>query len=356
MSNVWSRPPKAPRQTLTLDRIVQEALALLDEEGVSRLTMRRLAERLNTGSTTLYWHVKTKDDVLDLALDAVFREVRLPTSPEPPQPTETTASAMSQTEGAAGSAAPANDSAGTALHRFAPAPHRTPPSQPGPQPGSQPGSPSGPQPGSQPGSQPNLHLGAQSGSYPALASSAAAGRGHVHVPTDGWRTHVDGATADWQADADGVNGGGQVDADGRADGRQAQVHGGAGDWQAQVRGLMRGWRAALLRHPWSATILDRPLMGPNALARTEFLYETLTAAGFTAPKAAAFSLSNYVMGSVIMQVTWEDREESDTGTFLRDRADRYPALAEHGLDHEWDATFDDGLGYLLDGMELARKK
>ncbi|GAA3149863.1 TetR/AcrR family transcriptional regulator [Nonomuraea salmonea] len=78
MDTVWSRRRTEPKPRLTLDRIVAEALALLDEEGVARLTMRRLAERLGTGSTTLYWHVKTKDDVLDLAMDAVFGEVGLP--------------------------------------------------------------------------------------------------------------------------------------------------------------------------------------------------------------------------------------------------------------------------------------
>ncbi|NUR82456.1 MAG: helix-turn-helix transcriptional regulator, partial [Nonomuraea sp.] len=78
MDNVWARPRKDPKPRLTLDRIVAEAVALLDEEGVGRLTMRRLADRLGTGSTTLYWHVKTKEDVLDLALDAVFGEVPLP--------------------------------------------------------------------------------------------------------------------------------------------------------------------------------------------------------------------------------------------------------------------------------------
>ncbi|WP_230466523.1 TetR/AcrR family transcriptional regulator C-terminal domain-containing protein [[Actinomadura] parvosata] len=126
-------------------------------------------------------------------------------------------------------------------------------------------------------------------------------------------------------------------------------------WRGPVRGLMRRWRGALLRHPWSATLLDRPLMGPHALERTEFLYETLTAAGFTAPKTAAYSLSNYVMGSVIMQVTWERSGGTDTGHFLRERADRYPALAEHGLEHDWDATFDEGLGYLLEGMARSRQ-
>lgn len=60
---------------LTRARIVDEAVALLDSEGIAHLTMRRLATRLSTAATTLYWHVETKDDVLDLALDAVLGEI-----------------------------------------------------------------------------------------------------------------------------------------------------------------------------------------------------------------------------------------------------------------------------------------
>ncbi|GAB3849283.1 TetR/AcrR family transcriptional regulator C-terminal domain-containing protein [Micromonospora andamanensis] len=53
-------------------------MALLDEHGIDGLTMRRLAQRLAVTSTALYWHVKTKEDVLDLALDQIFGEVQLP--------------------------------------------------------------------------------------------------------------------------------------------------------------------------------------------------------------------------------------------------------------------------------------
>ncbi|WP_194814402.1 TetR/AcrR family transcriptional regulator [Nocardia sp. XZ_19_385] len=78
--NVWLKPARIPRDEPTLNRarIVEEALALLDGEGIERLTMRRLAERLGHGSTTLYWHVDTKDDVLDLCLDAIYGEVPRP--------------------------------------------------------------------------------------------------------------------------------------------------------------------------------------------------------------------------------------------------------------------------------------
>jgi AcrR family transcriptional regulator len=50
----------------------------LDGSGVETLTMRRLAERLTVTSTALYWHVHSRDDVLDLAVDEVFGEVPLP--------------------------------------------------------------------------------------------------------------------------------------------------------------------------------------------------------------------------------------------------------------------------------------
>ncbi|MEU4420772.1 TetR/AcrR family transcriptional regulator C-terminal domain-containing protein [Actinoplanes sp. NPDC024001] len=70
------RPRRAPQ--LTRERIVGEAVGLLDADGIDGLTMRKLAQRLGVTSTALYWHVTTKDDVLDLAVDEIFGEVALP--------------------------------------------------------------------------------------------------------------------------------------------------------------------------------------------------------------------------------------------------------------------------------------
>ncbi|TDD39732.1 TetR family transcriptional regulator [Actinomadura sp. KC06] len=72
--SVWLRPRREQRgePPLTHSRIVAAAVALLDEEGIDRLTMRRLAERLDVVAPSLYWHVDTKDDVIDLAVDAIF--------------------------------------------------------------------------------------------------------------------------------------------------------------------------------------------------------------------------------------------------------------------------------------------
>ncbi|WP_129668471.1 TetR/AcrR family transcriptional regulator C-terminal domain-containing protein [Phytoactinopolyspora endophytica] len=77
--SVWLRPRRASRgePPLSLSRIVDAAVAVLDEEGIERLTMRRLAERLGVVAPSLYWHVETKHDVVDLAVDAIFGDLTL---------------------------------------------------------------------------------------------------------------------------------------------------------------------------------------------------------------------------------------------------------------------------------------
>jgi len=67
-----------PRETLTADRIVRAAIELLDEEGLDGLNMRSLAKRLGSAATAVYWHIKTKDDLVRLASDAIWHEVELP--------------------------------------------------------------------------------------------------------------------------------------------------------------------------------------------------------------------------------------------------------------------------------------
>jgi AcrR family transcriptional regulator len=77
---VWLRdqgPPRKPR--LSRERIVTAAVELLDAEGAEGFSMRRLAARLNAGTMSLYAYVETKEDVLDLALDAVMAEIELDT-------------------------------------------------------------------------------------------------------------------------------------------------------------------------------------------------------------------------------------------------------------------------------------
>ncbi|WP_327638366.1 TetR/AcrR family transcriptional regulator [Kribbella sp. NBC_00482] len=72
--SIWLRQRRRPRgePPLSLPRIVEAAVALLDDEGIDRLTMRRLAERLSVAAPSLYGHLDTKEDVIDLAVDAIF--------------------------------------------------------------------------------------------------------------------------------------------------------------------------------------------------------------------------------------------------------------------------------------------
>ncbi|MFG2291177.1 TetR/AcrR family transcriptional regulator C-terminal domain-containing protein [Streptomyces sp. NPDC048595] len=66
------------RDTLTADRIVQAAIELLDDEGLDGLNMRSLAKRLDSAATAVYWHIKTKDELVRLAADAIWDEIAQP--------------------------------------------------------------------------------------------------------------------------------------------------------------------------------------------------------------------------------------------------------------------------------------
>ncbi|POX47813.1 TetR family transcriptional regulator [Streptomyces sp. Ru71] len=63
---------------LDRDRITAVSVRLLDAEGLAKFSMRRLAAELNVTAMSVYWYVDTKDDLLELALDAVYGEMRLP--------------------------------------------------------------------------------------------------------------------------------------------------------------------------------------------------------------------------------------------------------------------------------------
>jgi TetR/AcrR family transcriptional regulator, tetracycline repressor protein len=56
---------------------VNAALALLDEVGLERFTMRALATRLGTYPATIYWHVGNRGEVLSALVEMVFDEIEL---------------------------------------------------------------------------------------------------------------------------------------------------------------------------------------------------------------------------------------------------------------------------------------
>ncbi|WP_280265749.1 TetR/AcrR family transcriptional regulator [Nocardia wallacei] len=80
LPSVWTRPQRARRETpaLSRDQIVNEAIALLDQEGFEALSMRKLGARLDAGATSLYTHVANKDELLELVVDQAMGEARIP--------------------------------------------------------------------------------------------------------------------------------------------------------------------------------------------------------------------------------------------------------------------------------------
>jgi AcrR family transcriptional regulator len=76
--SLWFDPPtddQDRRRQLTRERVVAEALALIAQDGVQDLTMRRLAARLGVVPGALYHHVRNKERLHDLVLDNVLAEV-----------------------------------------------------------------------------------------------------------------------------------------------------------------------------------------------------------------------------------------------------------------------------------------
>jgi TetR/AcrR family transcriptional regulator, tetracycline repressor protein len=77
----WERTRRrraAPRAPLTRDEIVEAALRIVDRSGLDAASMRAVAEELGVAPSALYWHVRNKDELLQLVLDRVIGEVELP--------------------------------------------------------------------------------------------------------------------------------------------------------------------------------------------------------------------------------------------------------------------------------------
>src|ERR1700735_2663196 len=74
MSNKKSR--------LRREKIALTALAIADSEGFSAVSMRRVAQELSVGTMSLYYYVRTKDDLVAAMDDALMGETLLPSLPK----------------------------------------------------------------------------------------------------------------------------------------------------------------------------------------------------------------------------------------------------------------------------------
>jgi AcrR family transcriptional regulator len=82
-SAVEHAPAGRRRASHSLEAVLTEAVALLDEAGEPALTFRALATRLGTGVGSIYWYVASKDELLDRATDFAVGEVLAVLAQEP---------------------------------------------------------------------------------------------------------------------------------------------------------------------------------------------------------------------------------------------------------------------------------
>ncbi|MEU7020740.1 TetR/AcrR family transcriptional regulator [Streptomyces sp. NPDC046203] len=87
-SSVWLEQDKESRAArgvsggsgpagLDRERIVAASIRMLDEDGLAKLSMRRLATELNVTAMSLYWYVDTKDDIIEYVIDSCYEEIDL---------------------------------------------------------------------------------------------------------------------------------------------------------------------------------------------------------------------------------------------------------------------------------------
>ena len=70
-----AEPGSVPRTPLSRERVLRAAIRIADESGIESLTMRRVAEDLGAEAMSLYYHVASKEDLLDGIADAVVAEI-----------------------------------------------------------------------------------------------------------------------------------------------------------------------------------------------------------------------------------------------------------------------------------------
>lgn len=79
--SVWLRPERharGPDPAYSRDQITKAAIKIADTDGLDAISMRRVARELNAGAMSLYRYIGSKDDLIELMMDAVLGEEPLP--------------------------------------------------------------------------------------------------------------------------------------------------------------------------------------------------------------------------------------------------------------------------------------
>jgi AcrR family transcriptional regulator len=74
----------AERPRLSKQSVVDRGLALADASGLDKLTIRRLAQDLDVTPMALYWHFRSKEELLVALADQVWGEINADVDPAQP--------------------------------------------------------------------------------------------------------------------------------------------------------------------------------------------------------------------------------------------------------------------------------
>jgi AcrR family transcriptional regulator len=80
-TSVWLRHAGAARRArpaFSIEEITRVAVELADQEGLASVSMRRVAARVGSAPTSLYWYFSDKSQLYELMVDAVVGEIELP--------------------------------------------------------------------------------------------------------------------------------------------------------------------------------------------------------------------------------------------------------------------------------------
>jgi len=75
---------EADRVRLSRVAVVERALGLSDADGLEAVTIRRLAAELGVSPMALYWHFRTKDELLAALADRMWAEIDIQVDPDAP--------------------------------------------------------------------------------------------------------------------------------------------------------------------------------------------------------------------------------------------------------------------------------
>jgi AcrR family transcriptional regulator len=75
----WRRTASRPaKRQLSTELIVSTALEVMTKDGLDAVSMRRVAQELDTGAASLYAHVRNKNELHELMYDQIMSTIKVP--------------------------------------------------------------------------------------------------------------------------------------------------------------------------------------------------------------------------------------------------------------------------------------